>query len=354
MSAPLKPRAFRKALDARSFASAYLFVGDDDFQKEQAVRHLVAAAVDEGLRDFNYEVRRGPELDAGTLGSLLETPPMMADQRVVVVRDVGGLKKDARAELERWLRRPAPDVVAVLVAAAGAKDRDVDKLRDLATCVEFAPLTGEHVTAWITHWVETELQGRITPEAADLLHAAVGTDLPQLAAELDKLLSFTNGAPIDDRAVSAIVGVRRGETMGDLLDAVARHEVRSALALVPHVLQQPKVSGVTVVMALTTQTLALGWAQAAIAERLLAPAQLQKAFFDLLKDGGGAFTGRPWNEAVQAWTRAPRWSAAAVDRALEALLAADVALKESTVSGDEQIIATLVLALCTPDARAAA
>ncbi|HEX3160046.1 MAG TPA: DNA polymerase III subunit delta [Gemmatimonadaceae bacterium] len=352
MPAPvLTIRAFRKALDDRSFAPVYLLHGEDEFRKEQAVKQLVAAAVDEGLRDFNVEVRRGSELDAGTLGSLLNTPPMMADRRVVVVRDVTALRKDARAELDRYLLRPSADTVAVLVAVAGAK---VDKgLLDQAPSVPFEPLTGEHVTKWIAHYVDSELQGSIAPEAAELLHAAVGTDLPQLASELDKLLSYTGGAIIDERAVTAIVGVRRGETLGDLLDAVAVRDVRTALALIPHVLQQPKTNGVTVVMALATQMLAIAWGQAARAEGQVSQAQLESQYFTLLKESG-AFPMRPWGEAVKCWARAvPRWSAPALDRALDALLQADMALKESGVSNDEQRLTSLVLSICAAEPRPA-
>lgn len=343
----LTPRAFRKALQERAFAPAYLLHGDDDFLKDAAVRQLAAAAVEPATRDFNLEVRRGGELDAETVGALLGTPPLMAERRLVVVRDVGALRKDARRQLDRYLERPAPDVVLALVAAAGAKADKALDAHPAVTPVEFRQLTGGEVTKWIAHHVDTELGGAITPAAATLLHDAVGTDLGQLASELDKLLSYTGGAEIDEAAVSAIVGVRRGETLGDFLDAVAARQPRSALALLPHVLSQPKVTGVSIAMALGTQVLAMAWAQAARAEGL-PPARLEAELFGLLKEGGG-YTGRAWGEAVKAWSRhLSHWSAPALDRALDAVLAADVALKESRVSSEEQILATLVLTLCAP------
>ena len=72
MSAPKAQAALAKALRDGSFAPVYLFHGDDDFRKEAAVRALVASAVDAGLRDFNVELRRGPDLDAETLGDSRE------------------------------------------------------------------------------------------------------------------------------------------------------------------------------------------------------------------------------------------------------------------------------------------
>lgn len=346
MPAVLSPRAFQKALADRAFAPVYLIHGEDDFLKDGALRQLVGAVVDPGVRDFNLEMRRGGDLDAETLGALLGTPPMMADRRLVVVRDVGALRKDARKELDRYLARPAADTVVALVAAAGAK---ADKqLVDHAsvTPVEYRQLRGDEVTKWIAHHVDAEHAGSITAEAASLLHGAVGADLAQLASELDKLVSYTNGAEIDEAAVSAIVGVRRGETLGDFLDAVGDRDARRALHLMPHVLQQPKTTGVTVVMALATQMSALAWAQAARSEGL-SQSRLEQEFFTFLKECGG-FAGRPWGEAARAWVRQLReWTSVAdLDAALDALLQADAGLKDTRVSTDEQLLTNLVLALC--------
>ena len=65
----------------------------------------------------------------------------------------------------------------------------------------------------------------------------------------------------------------------------------------------------------------------------------------------GAFPGRPWGEAVNAWSRhSEHWSADALDAAMEALLLADEAFKETKISSDEQLLGSLVLALCGADA----
>jgi DNA polymerase-3 subunit delta len=336
-------RALNTAIKDRVFAPAYYFHGDDDFLKDDAVRQLVAGAVDPATRDFNLEIRRGAELGAELVESLLNTPPMMADRRVVVLRDVTALKKDARAALDRYLKNPAPDTVLVLIAPAGAK---ADKaLLDRTAPFEFATLTGDRVPKWIAHQAQSVHGASITPEAVALLQSAIGADLQQLTAELDKLASYANGGPIDEEAVVAIVGIRRGETLGDLLDAVAAGNARVALDLVPHVLGQPKTSAVSIVMALTTQMLALAWGRA-MRDAGTPAGRLEGEFFGLLKEGG-SFPGRPWGDAARAWSRnVDRWTPDALDRALESLLEADVALKETRLSSEEQALESLVLALC--------
>lgn len=335
-------KALQAALKKREFDPVYYFYGDDDFLKDMRVRELVDAAVDPATRDFNLEVRRGGELDAEGLDSLLSTPPMLADRRVVVVREADKLKKDARRLLEEYLKRPAADTTLVLVSPTGVRaDR---ALAERSTAIEFAPLTGDRVLKWVSYHAETVLRRAITPSAASLLIEAAGDDLAQLAVELEKLASFSDET-IDEAAVSAVVGVRRGETVSDLLDAVAARDARTALALIPEILQQPKTSAVAVVMSLSTQTLALAYGEAARARGTPARS-LYNEYMTLLKETG-AFPGRPWGEAVTAWTKySDRWTAADLDAGLHALLVADEALKETKLSSDEQLLTSLVLSLC--------
>jgi DNA polymerase III subunit delta len=341
-------KTLRDAVKKRQFDGAYYVYGDDEYQKNEAVKQLVAAAVDPATRDFNLDTRRAADLDAESLGSLLDTPPMMAERRVAIIREVGALKKDARNALDRYLKHPSHETLVLLVAAPGAK---ADKALQMSTTpMEFSPLDGGRVSKWIMHHAKSELGVEITESAADLLHEAVGNDLYQLASELDKLASYTSGATISEDAIGAAVGIRRGETVADFLDKVLQRDATGALGLIPHVLAQPKTSAVSIVMALSTQMLALAWGRCRLDSGLPA-GRLEGEYFQLLKSTG-AYPSRPWNGAARAWAMAAReWKTSECDRAVTALLAADVALKESRVSSENQILATTVLAICAASGR---
>lgn len=339
-------KTLRETLKRRSFDGVYYVIGEDEYQKDDAVRQLTDAALDPASRDFNLDVRRASDLDAETLGSLLSTPPMMSERRVIVVRDAANLKKEARKALDQYLAAPVKELLLILTTAAGV--RTDAALSSDATVLQFDPLTGDRIPRWITHHATNILGVQITGSAVELLQAAVGSDLHQLAGELDKLASYSLGEEITEDAVSAVVGVRRGETQADLLDAVADRNVTRALELIPHVLSQPKTTAVSIVMALSTQMIAIAWGRAKLDDGITR-GQLSKEYFDLLKETG-AFTGRPWGSATAIWIRAAeKWSRPAVEYALDALLEADIALKESKVSSEEQILGTVVLSLCAAE-----
>lgn len=333
-------------LKRNSFDSAYYVCGDDDFQKEDAMKKLLAAALDPTVRDFNLDVLRAQDIDPKSFDGIVSSMPMMAERRVVVVRDASALRKDARKSVERFLAKPSPDVLLLLVESdAGKSDKDFVRM---ATVLEFQPLPADEIPDWIAHRA-VEFKAEITPGAVELLQSAVGNDLHQMVMELDKLVSFTNGSTITEEAVAAVVGVRRGETMTDLLDAIGRRNLVASLNLVDHVLSQPKTTAVQIVMLLSAQTIALAWGKAKLNEGL-APGRLQSEYFNLLKQAGSAYTGRSWSSAAAAWaSAAAAWDRKSLERAIDALLTADVTLKETRLSSEEQVLTTLILSMCADD-----
>lgn len=349
MAASAAQKALFNAIEKRAFDAAYHFVGDDDFRKHEALTLLVNAAVDPATRDFNYEARRGSEISGEALGSLLGTPPMLADRRVVVVRDAGALKKDAKAAVEDYLQRPAPDVVLVLIQPSGEKP---DAKFGRATMVTFEPISGPQLSRWIS--MRAEHHGaKITAGAAELLQSSVGNDLPQLNIEIEKLATYTGGAEIDENAVAAIVGVRREESLGALLDAVGNRDAAAALRILPGLLEQPKSSGVFIVMTLGMQVLGTGFARARLAMRV-PPQRLTGEIMNMIKESGG-YPGRSWTEAVNAWVRAaPKWTSDDLFAAAIALHWADRALKETGKTTEEGILQSAILAMCQTKGRRAA
>lgn len=336
-------RELYRAIKQGQFSPAYLLFGENEFLRDGAIADLINAAVEPATRDFNFDQVRGDAISAETLEALLRTPPMMAARRVVVLRDVQSMKKDSRTVLDRYLQAVSSDVLLIMTSSAGAKV-DHSVLQNVVA-VEFGPLSSDRLPKWIRHRA-TALGTQIDDEAILLLVRAVGDDLPQLAGEIEKLSNYCGDRTIDQHAVSDVVGVRHGETLADLLDAIAVKDVKKAMELLPFVLEQPKLGAVPILMALASQTMAIAWGRAQKAKGT-PDYVLQKEFFALLKEAK-AFPGRPWGEAVRVWIQAiPHWRDGALQRSLDVLLEADRAAKESRFSSEDQLLSSVVLSLCS-------
>src|SRR5437899_827052 len=129
----------------------YYLHGDEDILKDEALRALTARAMEAAARDFNVDTRSAADLDAATLRALVDTPPLLAQTRVVVLRGIEQMRRGskARQELLRYLAAPNPTTVLVLVQSAG-EEHDPELAR-LATTVAVEPLPPERVARWMAH-----------------------------------------------------------------------------------------------------------------------------------------------------------------------------------------------------------
>jgi DNA polymerase-3 subunit delta len=343
--------ALLRSLKRGALDPVYYLHGDEDVLKDEAVRALLERAVEPAARDFNVDRRNAAGLDAQTFHALVNTPPLLATTRAVIVRGVEQLKKTTALykELAHYLAAPNPTTVLILVHGAGDTP-DAGLAKD-TTVVAVEPLPPDRVARWLAHRAG-ELGLVLEPEAGALLLEGVGHDLGFLSRELEKLAALTAGRPGTAADVANLIGVRHGETLSDLVTAALERRPAVAARLVEGVLGQAGMSGVRVITALGTALIGTALGRAEL-DRGVSTVRLPDVLFRHI------VTARPfglgaWKEEAARWTRwASLWRAAELRRALRLTLASDQALKSSTVSDDRAIVTDLLLAWAVPLGEAA-
>src|SRR5690606_11163952 len=137
--------------------SAGIFLhGEEEYLREDAVQRVIDLFVDPATRDFNLDQLRGSDATPEGLGSVIATPPMMAEHRVVVVRDAQGLSPKARVVVESALANSHPGLVLVIVATipTSSKARFYDNLAAAALTVEFPALDAADLPGWLLERAE--------------------------------------------------------------------------------------------------------------------------------------------------------------------------------------------------------
>src|SRR2546428_467853 len=145
--------------EGRAPDPVYYLHGDEDILKDEALRALTARAMEAAARDFNVDTRSAADLDAATLRALVDTPPLLAQTRVVVLRGIEQMRRGskARQELLRYLAAPNPTTVLVLVQSAG-EEHDPELARLVEPVLEQAGVTGVRIlTALGTALIGTAL-----------------------------------------------------------------------------------------------------------------------------------------------------------------------------------------------------
>ncbi len=343
--------ALLRALKQGEPDPVYYLHGEEDVLKDEAVRSLIDRAVPPDVRDFNLDQRFAAEQDAEALHTLLNTPPMLAERRVVVLRGVEQLrpKSKAREALLTYLKHPSAATVVILVQTDGQAPEA--EWSTHATTVAANRLPPERALRWVAH-AAGQRSLTVEPAAAELLVAAVGPDLSAVRQELDKLAALVQGRAAGAADVAAVVGVRHGKTLQDLVDAVLAGQSARAAQLVAVVLEQPGMSGVRMVGALGTALVGVALARAEL-DRGTPRAKLADALFRHLL-AARPFGLRSYKVEAGHWAEAAeRWSAAAARRALRLALEADRSLKSTGISDEAGLVRQLVLALGVASREAA-
>lgn len=324
--------AIARRIERGEGGGVYYLHGDEEQQKEEAAQAIVDAHLDPATRDFNYDQLDGRTVEPETLASVLQTPPMMADWRVVVVRDAHELAKAARTRetIEALLDSPPAGLAVVLLATVPAKStaKFYKRLASDAKAIEFAPLSDNDLPGWILQRA-TEEGFEIDPDAARALAVAIGSNLGAISQELIKLRELAAGATVNlehvEQAVGRIVRVNRWAWF----DAVADCDFRRARAELSDLLESGE-NGVGLVIGVASQLLRIQLAVTGGKDALEAALPPHQKWLSRRVMG-----------------QARRWPAGPLQAALRDLLRADRLLKSAALD-DRLVIDELLLRM---DAR---
>ncbi len=261
------------ALRGGTLAPLYLFHGEETLLVDEAVQRVVDTAVGGGDRAFNLDVLSASDNDARDIVSRASSFPMMAERRVVVVRDVERMDEKGLELLTHFVENPSPTTCLVLVAAkADMRKKPFTTIRKNGVAIEFKALYDNQLPAWIEKRV-LQLGKTIAPEAGKLLAAYVGSSLRALDNEIDKLMLFILDRPsISADDVAAVVGFTREFSVFELQKAVGAKNLPRAVEIMERMIDAG--AGLPFVFTMLTSYYATLWKLADLRRRGVAEREL--------------------------------------------------------------------------------
>jgi DNA polymerase III subunit delta len=240
---PLKAQQeFDRSLKAGKFAPVYVLEGKEVYLREQAVKKLLNAAVDEAMRDFNYAQVSVSDGDLGKALALARQFPMISARRMVVVTDFESLNDERQLELLKdYLRDPGETTVLAFVSPGLDNRRNIaTMLRKAATVVNFDPLDEkDSAPRWVVEYARNNGCVMDVSDATYLI-GTVGVELQRLTSELDKLICFVGGkGRISKTEIEELVVHTREHSNFELTDAILDGKRERALRLLGHIFDNP-------------------------------------------------------------------------------------------------------------------
>jgi len=198
---------FRTSVQSGKPLPVYWIYGEESWYLDASIP-IAKGLVPSGFEDFNLDVISGREVRVSRVIDACRTYPMMADVRVVIVRDFmsmfdrrkSGETDDDESgsttheELLRYLDKPNPTCVLFLIdtTAVPANTKLGKALRNHSIChsVELSRLDHRQLIGWIGNHTKSVHNTSIQPDAAELLIDISGNDLLVLSHELAKLAQY--------------------------------------------------------------------------------------------------------------------------------------------------------------------
>lgn len=307
------------ALAKNDFAPLYLFYGDEAFLMDDTLDLLKSKALGDGLEDFNLDTFYGQNQDASQIRDAIETLPMMAERRVVILKEAHDLKEKDWSQLWPILEKPVDSTVFVCVMSkVDKRKKSIKAFTEKGIAVEFTRPYENQIPEWI-HRIAKRHKLTIENEAASLLQQLVGTYLSDINNEMLKLSQYLGQrtqVSFDD--VLQIVSKSRVENVFELATAIGQQDRVRALICLAHLLEHGQNEvGILAMVHRHLRILRLlkqGWRDGLAGARLSARAGIPPYFLRQYED------------------QAKMWNDKKLETGFKALLDTDRALKSSPVS----------------------
>ncbi len=222
---------------ASDLKPVYLILSDQEFLRQHALEKLRTRVAEVADIDFNYELFEGENASGDAIVGACNTFPFASERRLVVVRNVDKLSKDALDALTLYAENPAETTVLALSAEKLAKNtrlyKSVDKLGGV---VERKTPKGAEFQRRVVQ-MAAEQGKSMSSDAAEALVAATGENLRTVSAELNKLISFVGKAERISRSdVEKVTSDTAKLKVWEFTDAVADRNCGRALKIASNLL----------------------------------------------------------------------------------------------------------------------
>ncbi len=207
----------------------YLLYGEEEYLKEQ-YRDRLKAAVIPADDTVNFACFEGKDTEPGAIIDLAETMPFFADRRLILVED-SGFFKTAAPELADYIRHMPDTACLVFVESEVDKRGKLYKaVNETGRVVECARQDEKTLLYWIAGQVQKEHK-KIRESTARYLLEKVGTDMENLAQELQKLFAYAlDETEITVADIDAVCTGQVTNKIFDMVEAVAKKQQNKALA----------------------------------------------------------------------------------------------------------------------------
>lgn len=236
-------KAIVKDIEQKKFEKIYFLHGEEAFFIDEITNAILNNALEEHEKDFNQTVVYGKEADVLSLISDAKGYPMMAERKIVLIKEAQEIKDKDLELLESYFNQPAATTIFII----NYKHKKFDTRKKIAKAAKKNGLffnaekvKDYHLEQWITNYVKGLGYG-ITPKASKLLSDFLGSNLSKIVNELNKLfILLEKGTSINDIHIEENIGLSKDYNTFELTNAISIRDVQKSYAIAKYFKHNPK------------------------------------------------------------------------------------------------------------------
>ena len=238
-----------KEIRNKKFEKIYFLHGEEPYFIDVLTKAIQDNALEESERDFNQSILYGKDAEVLSLISELKSYPMMAERRLVILKEAQYFK--AIEQLESYLENPANSTIFVICYKYKTFDARKKTLKNaLKNGVVFKSekVKEYQLAEWIQQYIKTTGY-ELTSKACMLLIESLGNDLGRIVKELEKLaVLIEKGTIINENHIEENIGISKDYNVFELTNAVANKDNLKALKIVDYFEYNPKAADLVFVI----------------------------------------------------------------------------------------------------------
>lgn len=216
----------------------YLIVSEQKLLVDQAVERLRKRFAEAGDISMDLQIFSAEKASADEILIACNTLPLASEHRLVIVRDIEKLGREALEALAAYASDPSPMTVLALAGEKLAKNTKLYKAVDRNGEVLARQLDKRDVPDFVA-WLFRQRGKAVDGEAVTQLIASVGYDLQKLSAEIDKAVAYVGERDtVACKDVAAVTVAAAPTRVWEFAEALGDRDCRRALQRVAALVEE--------------------------------------------------------------------------------------------------------------------
>ena len=234
-------------IEQKTFSPVYYLHGEETYFIDKLTAALEAQVLDPAAEAFNKNVFYGADTQAPAILNAVRSFPMMAERRLVILKEAQRLNKNEWKKLIPYLEKPMPTTVFVMAfkgPRVGLPKEGEKAVKKSGVNYYAKKMYDREVQQWVAGYLKDSGMDH-DPNIAAILVSNLGNQIPLIENELQKMfiyLKATRQLKLTQNFVYEMINVDKEFNVFELISAMSKRDIQRVHMIMDRLTQNQKLN----------------------------------------------------------------------------------------------------------------